>query len=646
VLEHAAQAAGFELEITDNPVVALASVCRLTPSALLVDSTARGAGELCQRARFGGIGGELCLLVGAHKITEAVFAKAVQWGADDAVNLTIEPLTRRLVRLPSEHAEPAKARGTAVVACPDAARAARIGHVLGFAGYKVELATELDSALGQALSERVALAVVSTHFGRPRDLVGSARESGSEACFVFLARPSEFTRELHATRTLDRVAIIRDDEPPEAALFVHNELLSPEADHGRRESRLLHGTLVAFRAAGEGEDDFGFTYNVSPNGLYVRTLATPAEDHVWLELCPPSSDRRVRLEGHIAWRCGFGSLGTATAPPGFGVRLSGGLGSDHTRWVQGYRALLEQADAVATIRDVLTTSPSAEIARKAKPSPSGVAARGVSDSPESIPAESSAKPRARAQAFGGEADLAELVRITLTDEEIRPWLDARAVADPATPLDPIALTDFSPSLDESDLVISDQPSARPSLRPRWVRDGWVVSGGLAFLLAAGIYLNHWLGTRPDHSLGPSTTQQNPVDSETSGPSQRLVTLPQTGPVSSSLPSAPSPLSGAPRAAESQSAPPAPQEAETPPAPVASADGSGLPPKRGYLWVRSSAQSVVFVNGISTGATNSRLEVPCGWRFVRLGREPGPTWLSPGQTVDVTCQGFTTVTIQP
>jgi DNA-binding response OmpR family regulator len=267
VLERVAQEAGFRLEIADDLAPALASLGRLTPSALLVESTAKGADQLCQKARFGRLTADLCLLVGAHKVTEAVFAKAVQWGADDAVSLTAEPLTRRLVHLPTEQALPPVGRGTAVVACPDPLRAARIGHVLGYAGYEVDVVTELDAARAKVFSERIALVVVSTQFGRPEDLVGLARESGSRACFVFLVRPSEFTRELNATRTLDRVAVIRDDEPPEAVLFVHNELLGPEADHGRRESRLLYGTLVVFRPAGEAEDDFGFTYNVSPNGL-------------------------------------------------------------------------------------------------------------------------------------------------------------------------------------------------------------------------------------------------------------------------------------------------------------------------------------------------------------------------------------------
>jgi hypothetical protein len=72
----------------------------------------------------------------------------------------------------------------------------------------------------------------------------------------------------------------------------------------------------------------------------------------------------------------------------------------------------------------------------------------------------------------------------------------------------------------------------------------------------------------------------------------------------------------------------------------------LPYNRGYLWVISDQAATVFVNGIASGSTNSLLDVPCGLRFVRLGSTPGPVWLSAGHTVDVVCQGFRQVTIQP
>ena len=61
---------------------------------------------------------------------------------------------------------------------------------------------------------------------------------------------------------------------------------------------------------------------------------------------------------------------------------------------------------------------------------------------------------------------------------------------------------------------------------------------------------------------------------------------------------------------------------------------------------SHTMATVYVNGIATGKTNAPLEVPCGWRFVRLGADPGPRWLASGQSVDVVCRGVTRVAIEP
>jgi Tfp pilus assembly protein PilZ len=99
----------------------------------------------------------------------------------------------------------------------------------------------------------------------------------------------------------------------------------------------LYGTKVAFRGEGRDVDDFGFSYNVSEGGLYVRTLAPPTEDQVWVELRPPRADRRVRLEGQVVWRRGFGPSGNATVPPGFGVRITDGTRRNMQAWIDGYK---------------------------------------------------------------------------------------------------------------------------------------------------------------------------------------------------------------------------------------------------------------------------------------------------------------------
>jgi len=77
------------------------------------------------------------------------------------------------------------------------------------------------------------------------------------------------------------------------------------------------------------------------------------------------------------------------------------------------------------------------------------------------------------------------------------------------------------------------------------------------------------------------------------------------------------------------------------------DGSQLPPKLGYLLVRSSAQDAhVYVRGRPTGPVGEKLRVGCGLLPVRLGTNPLTKWLGPGIAVSVACQSLTSVTMEP
>ena len=137
---------------------------------------------------------------------------------------------------------------------------------------------------------------------------------------------------------LAKVAVTDGFAPPENLLFVANELARSGATDGRASARLLYGTVVAFRQAGRDEDAFGCTYNISAGGLYVRTLAPlNGGEEVWLELQPPRTDRRVRLEGRVVWRRRFGPIESATVPPGFGVQITDGAKGDLARYESGYR---------------------------------------------------------------------------------------------------------------------------------------------------------------------------------------------------------------------------------------------------------------------------------------------------------------------
>ena len=68
----------------------------------------------------------------------------------------------------------------------------------------------------------------------------------------------------------------------------------------------------------------GLVYNVSKNGLYIRSLdPLPRDTDAWVELRPPRGSEAVHLRGTAMWALRVGSP-ALPAPPGFGIRIDAG----------------------------------------------------------------------------------------------------------------------------------------------------------------------------------------------------------------------------------------------------------------------------------------------------------------------------------
>jgi DNA-binding response OmpR family regulator len=335
-LRGAAASAGFRLEVVDSLPAAIPRLTEKATRAVLVDGAAAGAEELCQTARVGRFPGDLVVLVGAKKPDDTSFAQAYDWGADDVVTLDSElGMSIRLGRLPRDTALPPRARGSALVAEPDAKLAARVERMLGYAGYDVACVLGLGFSHERVPSSPTSLVLLSSELGDPVGIVQQLRASGNQAVLLVWTRPQEVEPLTRALGSFDRVAVLSRRAPVESVLFLSNQLMSGPNDAAERtEPRFLYGTTVAFREAGAEEDDYGFTYNVGPQGLYVRTLAVPDQAKVWIELYPPGGRWRVRLAGEVVWSRPFGFASDALAPPGFGMRVSAGLLEDYQRWLE------------------------------------------------------------------------------------------------------------------------------------------------------------------------------------------------------------------------------------------------------------------------------------------------------------------------
>jgi hypothetical protein len=75
-----------------------------------------------------------------------------------------------------------------------------------------------------------------------------------------------------------------------------------------------------------------------------------------------------------------------------------------------------------------------------------------------------------------------------------------------------------------------------------------------------------------------------------------------------------------------------------------------PPGYAFLTVSYPDPATVYLNGAMAGETNEPMKVVCGRFFVRLGRVADggrfPSWIAPGSTVLIPCQGSITVTMAP
>jgi CheY-like chemotaxis protein len=317
------------------------------PCAILVDSSTEGAEQACLHFRYNPLLANVPILLAADAVSDLAFEEAYGWGADDLVGRgDTDMLTRRFRQIASAGTVAApRRRGCAVVADPDRRHRVLCARVLRNAGYGVTFALDADEAVREATQPGVELVVSSGGLeSAGAGLAARARAAGATAPWVIAVPPREMQRTRADLASVPDVAVHDAFGPPENVLFVANELMRRGLTDARASARILYGTSVRFRAAGADEDEIGYSYNISEGGLYVRTLAPLARSaDAWLELCPPRSDRRVRLEGQVMWTRGFGPNDAATVPPGFGLRLTGGSTSDLERFVRGYRAFTAEA---------------------------------------------------------------------------------------------------------------------------------------------------------------------------------------------------------------------------------------------------------------------------------------------------------------
>lgn len=334
-----AHEASLGLTLVDTEQDALRFLDDAEPHALLVDDSAADSEAVCLRARSHAHSAHTPIISLSRALDDLTFAEVFNWGGDDAVRLdAMWPLLSRLRLLPREgKTANSGRRGTAIVADADRNRRLVRARSLHNAGWAIRFALTVEDVVRFAAEEETTLVVLDAELeGGVEALLASAL-SRSATGHVLLCAPKELPTFTPTFAQCKNAAVTDGFAPPENVVFIANELLRGGAGDKRQSRRLLYGTRVGFRGEGREQDDYGFTYNVSAGGLYVRTLAPPTDDRVWIELRPPRCDRWVRLEGEVVWRRPFGPSDNATVPPGFGVKLADATRNNMSAWLGGYR---------------------------------------------------------------------------------------------------------------------------------------------------------------------------------------------------------------------------------------------------------------------------------------------------------------------
>ncbi len=343
-LEAASRAAGLDFYHVDSITEALVWTEQNEPHSLLLDGADGHLERSCLEVRAQVRHALVPIVALAPHVNELAFAEAFSCGGDDVVGIRSQTaLTARLRRLPASPWErpAASADKVALISASDRNRRIVLARVLGNAGYLIRFAVDLEETERFATESSPRLIVIDTDLDGVQELIARAAPRNLASLWIVSTAPRHM-RQCHiGLRELPNATVTDSFAPPENIVFLANELGRGKGNDKRASRRVLYGTMVAFRCAGRDEDDFGLSYNVSAGGLYVRSLAPPIEDRIWIELRPPRTERLVRLEGRVCWRRGYGPSAMATVPPGFGVEIVDGSRADRDTWVTGYKSFAQ-----------------------------------------------------------------------------------------------------------------------------------------------------------------------------------------------------------------------------------------------------------------------------------------------------------------
>lgn len=266
------------------------------------------------------------------------FRDAYLAGADDVL-IASDPggLTRRFANLEHGHSDsrPEVTQGLAVVASLHQPARRRLGRALRHVGFDVAYADDLEELTKLLARGEQPVLVVATG-EPPASIHTEPSETGvvgriGELPVLFLGLDQQQDLRNSPEQIVDATGRM---------LFFADERTKARFKDRRASPRKLYASVCSFREPGSVLPTFAVTYNVSREGIYVRTLDPPRpQSRIWVELLAPSSGEPVHLRAQVMWQ--RLPSGRGIVPPGCGLRIEAGEcpPGDLERYLKGYELL-------------------------------------------------------------------------------------------------------------------------------------------------------------------------------------------------------------------------------------------------------------------------------------------------------------------
>jgi len=314
------------------------------PVCFLVDCTTERGKEVCLGVRMSGALADAPIVAGVRDPWSAEVREAFALGVDGYVPLSeIGHLRPKLMVLRApDGGGPAVSHlsGKVVVADQDRERRVLLGRHLRKMGMQVEFAVEMGG-----IASDVGVKLVVAYLDLPPSGAVSALEAyrsgpGAKIPWVILGPQTRLEAIRAQLKEPQRLTLFDADSDPAQIVFTANQLMIGSARSMRRSPRLIHESTVQFEVVGTCCREWGYTYNISRGGLYVRTLTPPALGlDVEMEFVPPHGRGRVLVGGKVVWRQVYS--GSKGYPSGFGVEYGADLPiADAAALEAGYTQLL------------------------------------------------------------------------------------------------------------------------------------------------------------------------------------------------------------------------------------------------------------------------------------------------------------------